>query len=217
MLRIVSQTSGRAFCRELCRDDEWIDICINYTLDIFNGATQLKKWHPWLRPLVYKFVPELGKVHTRKKRAVQMVDTVLTARNKQAELDGENYVKPVDMLQWLSEKMPDWETEVSVTHITDLQLILGFASIHSNTGTLTNILYDLVARPEYFSLREEIGSVLQRHNGEFTRHALDQMWNLDSFMKESMRFTPTNKSKYTLILRNLSRYQHPRLTQPPVA
>jgi cytochrome P450 len=199
MSRIVSMTSGRAFCEELCRNDEWINITIGYTMNVFTGANAMKKYHPWLRPLVYRWVPELATVHSTKKRAVELIQSVLDQR-KRAQIElGAAYVKPTDMLQWLEEKMSTWTARtVDVPHITDLELILGFASIHSNTGSLTNILYDLVARPEYMApLRQEIEEVVfQNHNHQYSRQALDQLWKLDSFMKESMRYTPTNMTMF---------------------
>lgn len=197
MLRIVSLTSGRTFCQELTRNDEWIALSIGYTMNVFNGANAMKKWPPILRPLVYRWVPELATVHSTKKRAVELIQSVIDDRRKAEKEQGESYEKPTDMLRWLEEKMPTWERKVDIDHITDLELILGFASIHSNTGTMTNILYDLVARPEYIApIREEIENVLARHNGEFNRFAVDQMWKLDSFMKESMRMTPTNVTMF---------------------
>ena len=197
MLRIVSLTSGRAFCQELARNEEWIEICIGYTQNVFNGANAIKKWPFWLRPLVYRWVKELDTVHSTKRRAVELIQGVLEARQKAEQEQGTAHEKPMDMLQWLHEKTATWDYEARVSHITDQELILGFASIHSNTGTLTNILYDLVARPQHFTpLRKEIETALRDHNGQFSRQTLDQLWKLDSFMKESMRLTPTNVTMF---------------------
>lgn len=169
-------------------------------MDVFTGALALKKWYPWIRPLVYRFVPQIKSAHKGKKRAVELLRPVLEARVRGDLGEKGAHCKPMDMLQWLSEKSIA-DGKVDVDHITGLQLILGFASIHSNTGTITNILYDLVARPEYIApLREEIRTVLDKNDGIHSRRALDQMWKLDSFMKESMRYTPTNLSKSASVL-----------------
>lgn len=57
----------------------------------------------------------------------------------------------------------------------------------SESQTFTQALYTLAARPECVApLREEIEGIV-REDG-WTKSAVQRMWKLDSFMKESQRF-----------------------------
>jgi cytochrome P450 len=73
------------------------------------------------------------------------------------------------------------------------QLSFSFAAIHTTTHTVYNILFDLAAMPEYqHELREELKSVLKGCGGELTQGDLIKLRKMDSFMRESQRFNPTN-------------------------
>jgi hypothetical protein len=78
------------------------------------------------------------------------------------------------------------------------------AAIHSTTITLTAIIYDLAAHPEYIQpLQDEIQQIIdedgQDVNGNgfmlLKKLSLPKLWKLDSFMKESQRFTPSHLRK----------------------
>lgn len=66
-------------------------------------------------------------------------------------------------------------------------LFLCLASIASSSMGVTHALYDLCAMPEYIPiLREEVQNMLMEHGG-WTLAALNAMWKLGSFLKESQR------------------------------
>ncbi|KAJ5134986.1 hypothetical protein N7526_006351 [Penicillium atrosanguineum] len=70
-------------------------------------------------------------------------------------------------------------------------LAISFAVIRISSSVPTHLLYDLCAQPEYIApLREEIESVLREEGSLFTKGALNKLFKLDSFMKESQRFNP---------------------------
>lgn len=53
--------------------------------------------------------------------------------------------------------------------------------------SITHVIYDLAARPEYIQpLREEVEQVVAADG--WTKTAMGKMWKLDSFLKESMRY-----------------------------
>ena len=59
---------------------------------------------------------------------------------------------------------------------------------------LTHALYDLAAYPEYAEpLREEVARAVQCDG--WTKTAIDNMDNIDSFLKESMRLNITSERK----------------------
>lgn len=50
---------------------------------------------------------------------------------------------------------------------------------------------DLAIRPEYIHpLREEVETILNRDNQQWTKEGLESMEKLDSFVKECQRFNP---------------------------
>lgn len=60
---------------------------------------------------------------------------------------------------------------------------------------LTHALYDLAARPEYIPLlRDEIRTELAATGGHFTKPVLNNLWKLDSFMREVQRCSPVSLS-----------------------
>ena len=56
---------------------------------------------------------------------------------------------------------------------------------------LVHCLLDLAIRPEYVQpLREEVQTVWNRDNHQWTKEGLESMEKLDSFVKECQRFNP---------------------------
>jgi len=76
---------------------------------------------------------------------------------------------------------------------------VSFAAIHTSSMALSQVVFDLAARPEYIKgLREEIKEVLAEDgydiDGEgFTKlkkSSYTKLRKLDSFLKESQRLSP---------------------------
>lgn len=192
---MVSKAGFRMFVGpDLCRNETWIKLSIGYTATTFAGAEAIRKWHPWLRPLVYRWVPQLQAVRKMKADALALITPVINARKAANYQTDEE--KPEDMLQWMYDKCSDAEKN-DYPYQLDLQLVLGLATIHSTTMLTTNVLYDLVSRPEYIEpLREEIQEVLAQNGGIFTKYVLEHLKKMDSFMRESQRWNPMNFCTY---------------------
>ena len=73
-----------------------------------------------------------------------------------------------------------------------VQLTASMAAIHTTTLTVSNILYDLAARPEYVEpLRAELEAVLKDEPVPWlTKSSIPKLKLLDSFCKESQRVNP---------------------------
>jgi cytochrome P450 len=78
------------------------------------------------------------------------------------------------------------------------------AAIHTTTMANTAAIYDLAAHPEYIQpLRDEIEQVVNEDGydvGEegfkkLKKSSMPKLWKLDSFLKESQRFTPAQLRK----------------------
>jgi cytochrome P450 len=81
------------------------------------------------------------------------------------------------------------------------------AAIHTTTITTTAAIYDLAAHPEYIQpLRDEIQRIIDEDGQDvdgdgFVRvkkSSMPKLWKLDSFLKESQRFTPAQLRKSCL-------------------
>ena len=81
------------------------------------------------------------------------------------------------------------------------EISVSIAAIHSTTITVTAIIYDLAAHPEYIQpLQDEIQQIINEDgqdvdgNGfmHLKKGSMSKLWKLDSFMKESQRLTPTH-------------------------
>jgi len=87
LLRIVALASGRIFVgRPLSRDEEWIKLTINYTVDCSNAVKDVSKIKPWLRPLLVPLTPSIRKaMEYRRKVAAklkpQVTEMIEAAKN----------------------------------------------------------------------------------------------------------------------------------------
>lgn len=87
--------------------------------------------------------------------------------------------------------------EPTAETVADTILAGSFAAIHTTTMTLTNILYDLAAHPEYQEvLREEIARIsAEEPSGQLRKKTMPKLRKLDSFIKESQRVNPLGSGK----------------------
>lgn len=191
LANVVAQTSGRLFVGpELCQDPDYIETSVQYSLDIFIAAAAVKRVRPWLRPFLGSRVPEVARLRERERRAMEMMGSVIRQR-KEAEKSDPSWQKPDDMMQWLMARSDD-----NLAMLTNRQLVLTFAAIHTTTTAATNIIYTLAATPEYIpGLREEIRTAMAANGGSLTAKALQQMLKLDSYMREVNRYYPIGLRK----------------------
>jgi cytochrome P450 len=195
LLRIVSLVSGRIFVGPaLNRNEEWMNACINFTLDLFNAGRALRSKSYFGKALAIKFgtIPEVKRVFDHHEVAHRIILPIL---QKRAELKAkdQNAELPNDMITWIMEKESSNGDPLPFGKQAELQLIASLAAIHTTTLTTTNFLYDLVARPEYFEpLRQEIDTVWSESEG-LDKTSMAKLVKLDSFLKESQRLNPHNQ------------------------
>lgn len=82
--------------------------------------------------------------------------------------------------------------------LSDDQLFLSVASIHSTSASTLSTLYDLLDRPECMDgILQEIRTIrAESKSSDWTKHDLDRLVKLDSFMKESQRYHPVGQGKF---------------------
>lgn len=99
LLRIIARVSGQVFVGStLCRDDEYLECAVNYTLDLIRAQDAIQKVRPILRPFLAPRLPEVERVKRRSKETRDFIRPTVEARLAAEKKEG--YQKPDDMLQW---------------------------------------------------------------------------------------------------------------------
>ncbi|KAK3377458.1 putative cytochrome P450 monooxygenase [Podospora didyma] len=183
-LRLVARISSRVFLgKELCRNEAWLRITRNYTMDGFRASQELRMWPGPLRLIVHWFLPSCHKVRAYRQEAHRVIEPVLEARHrlKQAGTKGEVFN---DALEWFEQTSAGRRYDP-----VGAQLFISVAAIHTTTDLLCQVLIDLVTHPNIIPpLREEISGALREHGWKKT--ALHNMKLLDSVIKETQRVKP---------------------------
>ncbi|KAK7709721.1 hypothetical protein SLS63_013131 [Diaporthe eres] len=194
--RIVAKVSGRFFAgAELARSEEYMDMSINYTLEIAGAVKGIAAIKPEEREAKAPSLPQLVQLQNRRKRTLEFIRPLIAARKK-AMAEDIDYQAPDDMIQWILNGEKKYG-KLSVGELAEIQLFLIFAAIHTTTMTTINAFYTLAATPEIVpELRDEIRAVLMEYDGKFSTPALQKMEKLDSFLREVMRVYPLSLSTF---------------------
>ncbi|KAI1344563.1 ent-kaurene oxidase [Xylariaceae sp. FL0016] len=188
LLRIVAIVSGSVFVGpELCRREEYLRSAIDYAVDIVQASAELKRRPGWMRPLFARILPEFSRLTQHRKNMQKFLRPVVEERR---ELLRKGEPLPDDTLSWMLQAT-EKSGIVDIADLTNMQLLLTMAAIHTTTLSATILLYDLVVRPEIVQeLRSEVTKVLEAHDGIMTPRALFDMKLMDSVMRESQRLSP---------------------------
>lgn len=186
----MSKVSGRIFVGpELCRSEEYIDMGINYTMELMMAANSISALKPEEREAKAGLLPAVKQLQARQQSSYNFIRPLIVARKKSLKEDPD-FQKPDDIMQWILDDGQDKYGEQGIQELTEIQLGLTFAAIHTTTMSTTNAFYCIAAMPELIpELREEIRTVLKEY-GTFTTAALQKMKKLDSFLREVMRVYP---------------------------
>jgi len=174
-----------------------LTISTEFTGNFLKTLIELSKKPKLLRPFYAWMLGSKKVVRTYKKEADILLTPTIQARLEEerlAEKNGAAHKKPNDLLQWLTDLVePQHKNTES---LSELQLLVVFASILTTSNSLFNMLLDLAAHQECIQpIREEIESAISSSNGAIDKSALQKMKKTDSFFKESTRMT-TNLSKH---------------------
>ncbi|KAJ7021773.1 cytochrome P450 [Mycena alexandri] len=189
MLPVVSRVSNRFFVGLKCRDPEYIKITTQFASDVIRDAAWLHVTPPFLRPLAARL---FGHLESATRRAMKHLGPIIQHRLNMDERYGRdwpNTARPNDMISWLVDEVRGHQTRRTVRTLTRTLLNVNFGAIHTTTEGCLHALYSLAANPNYIEpLRTEISSIVQTEG--WTKVAIGKMVMLDSFMKESSRFSP---------------------------
>jgi hypothetical protein len=103
LLRIVALASGRIFVgRPLSREEEWIKMTVNYTVDSSNAIRDVGDIKPWLRPFLTRFTPSIRTAMDYRRRVAeklkpQLEDMIEASKHVQKEDEDDHFdVLPSD-------------------------------------------------------------------------------------------------------------------------
>jgi len=188
---VIARTSGRIFVGlPLCRDEDYINLNLEFAESVMKTAFFIKLFPKFLRPLVG---PLITTVPSKIDRAEAHLKPLVEERRLMGKDTGsfESEDKPNDMLSWHMDAAPPDEQEPR-----DLALrLLGasFAGIHTTSQIFTHALYELAAHPEWLDvLRQEVDSVVEAEG--WTKDGMQKMTRLDSFLRESQRLNVLNSA-----------------------
>jgi len=121
--------------------------------------------------------------------------------------------KPNDLLMWLMSEAKG--VERSVEGVARRLLVVNFAAIHTTSLTLAQILYRLLANPEYLEpLRREVDAVISEEG--WTKAGIDKMHKIDSFLRETQRIDGLGILAITRLVRRPFTFSN-GVTVPPGA
>jgi hypothetical protein len=188
ILRVIALLSGRTFVGlPLCRNEEWIDVTINYAIDANMAVAPVKGIYPLLRPFIAPRLPEVRRIKQHRINGARLLKPILVERLENLKIPG--FKPPTDMIQFVIQN--SGEKTGDVLFQCHMQMIISLASIHTTAMSMTQVMYNLALYPEYQEpLRKELQEVLAADNGILTKAGITKLKKMDSFMRESQRLYP---------------------------
>ncbi|KAE9393370.1 cytochrome P450 [Gymnopus androsaceus JB14] len=187
-MKIISRTSNRFFVgAPLCRDPDYINLNIEYTVNAVMGAQTLRRYPTILKPIVRQLKTN---VPASVKRATKHLEPLILERLRKEEEYGSSEWpdKPNDLISWLLDEAQGERRKNIVYNIVARVLNINFGAIHTTSITFTSSLFHLASNPELVqTLREEVEPIVKELG--WTKAAMGQMRKLDSFMKETQRLS----------------------------
>jgi hypothetical protein len=183
--QLVARLFSRVFLgRNLCRDEEWLQIIQNYTGHAFNGARELRQV-PWIvRPIMYWFLPTCKVLRNEYRKARFLIAREICRRERllrQSFGVADKTKRSPDTISWFIDGLKTRKIDIA-----SAQLSLSMGAIHATTEGIAQALNDLCERPEYIEpLREEALQVIGKHG--WGRLSFKNLTLMDSFLKESQR------------------------------
>ena len=137
LVTIVAKVSGRVFVGpELCRNQEYLDAGINYTIELLGAQRAIKQINPWLRPFYAPKLPQVQRLRQRERAARDFLAPVVAARRETEK--NSDYQKPEDLLQMCMDRGDDFKVNTPA-QLGRILLGIIFAAIHTTTLVTTNM------------------------------------------------------------------------------
>lgn len=180
--------------RPVCRDILWLQVSVNFSVDMFTTAFMLQIFPSWMHFIVIYLLPWHWRLQRQVAIAKRFIATLMQQHANALE-SGES--EEDTLLNWQIDHATP--SEKTISEMAKRQCVLTLASIHTTSMAVSNMLYDLCEHPQWFStlveeieeitedLGEEIGSERPNVSG---RQWCDRLQKLDSCFVESQRLHP---------------------------
>ncbi|KAJ7687915.1 cytochrome P450 [Mycena rosella] len=185
IMQVVARTSNRLFVGlPLCRQQEFLDLNVNYTASIFIRGQIISLIPVIFRPI---FGPLISTRKSTVRHALKFLGPMIDERlEKEGEYGREWPGRPNDLISWLLDIAEGEERKTPALAMRIL--VTNMAAIHTSSMTLTAALYDLTTYPEHIlPMRKEAERVIAEEG--WSKASLANMHKIDSFLRESQRLT----------------------------
>ncbi|KAF7554724.1 hypothetical protein G7Z17_g2689 [Cylindrodendrum hubeiense] len=204
VLRIVALMNGRIFVgRPLSREEEWIQSTISYTIDCVKARNAIREHPVWKRRWITTKLPEILKLSHHRTRGGEMLAPIMNAQLskpsfKEKIRNADTGDEEGNFIEWILKYTPE-HLRNDPENLAVNQMVLSFAAIHTSSMATTHAILDLASRREYIQpLIDEINEVRAADGEEIDdngfvrlkKESINKLRKLDSFMKESQRFSP---------------------------
>lgn len=203
---------------EASRDTEWCRMAANVSYNTMSVGLLLKKLPSWFRPLVARMLPRLQKLRESQVVSAELVAPILERWRSGISTSEDK----VTLLYWMLEHAQEHErTAVEMSYRVNFAIL---ASVHATSMTLTSIIFNLCAHPEYFDIlrdeiaqtKKELGAMGEAGPETLQKQFLAKLEKMDSFIAETLRlhqpllcklYLPFPTSTYYLTHRNRFAYK----------
>lgn len=185
VLALVAQMTTRAFVgAELCRNAEWLDIAISFTINRAIAVQAIQAW-PWImQPVVHWFLPTCKGVRRQIHRARDILMPVLERERQVMQSNDTSTDRVFSTLTFI-----DQYANGSRYDATMAQLRLTAVSVLTTSDMVEKVLARICEYPELIQpLREEAISAFESDG--LHHKSLLKLTLMESVMKESQRLEP---------------------------
>ncbi|XDG09977.1 hypothetical protein ABKA04_009592 [Annulohypoxylon sp. FPYF3050] len=185
--KILTKLNGFCFFGdELSQNEVFMEKIFEYNELVITAAEILRVLPGFLKGILG---PYIGRHTSVQEKIFDMINDLVTRRMQEKKLRETGEISsspPNDMIQWIIDTAPanlGWGPR----RVTYEVIAIWFGSVHALSATVTYVLFDLCAHPEYVDiLREEVQSSAFDDFMKTTKG----LPLLDSFIKESSRLNP---------------------------
>ena len=173
---------------ELCRNPEWLDIAISFTINRAIAVQAIQSWPRALHLVVHWFLPACQNVRRQIQRAREILMPVLERDRRERLSKKPSADRAFSTLSFIDQYAKGCRYDATMA-----QLRLIAVSVLTTSDMMEKVLARICEHPELIQpLRDELISVLQ--NGGLNHNSLPKLTLMESVMKESQRLEPATLS-----------------------
>lgn len=182
---------------DLSRNDEWLEICIRVSQDMHSATAAVREKYPaflrWFAPYLNPDARAMLRLRERAREILRPVykDAFVNAGSKSEH-----------SVQWLLDASVN--DKPSLDQVTDDQLLLSIAAVHTTATSLYFAVLDLVKNSKWQQkIMKDVNKSSAQDSQILDATAIPNIRSLDIFIDESQRLHPINLSTltiYTLLL-----------------